>query len=44
MTRNHLLKLSTRPLAADHPSVWRMSMTILGLAFGAPVKRRENQE
>ncbi|WP_343794341.1 hypothetical protein [Brevundimonas kwangchunensis] len=41
MTRNHLLRLSTRPTTASRPSVWRMTMDVLGQAFGVrPETRR----
>ncbi|WP_292086957.1 hypothetical protein [Brevundimonas sp.] len=43
MTRNHLLKLSARPSPASQPSVWRMTMDVLGLAFGVPANRREDR-
>lgn len=36
MTRNHLLILSMQPRPSAGPSVWRMTMTVLGAAFGAP--------
>ncbi|MFN3559996.1 MAG: hypothetical protein ACK4UQ_12005 [Brevundimonas sp.] len=41
MTRNHLLKLSVRPRPAAQPTVWRMTMDLLGQAFGVPASRRE---
>ena len=41
MTRNHLLRLSTRALPANQLVVWRMTMDLLGLAFGAAPSRRE---
>ena len=43
MTRNHLFKLSTRRGPAGRPSVWRMTMDVLGQAFGAPTGRREDR-
>lgn len=36
MTRNHLLTLSTKPRPAMQRSVWRMTLGVLGQAFGAP--------
>lgn len=41
MTRNHLLKLTLRRQPAEPVSVWRMTMDVLGAAFGAPSGRRE---
>lgn len=41
MTRNHLLKLTLRPRPVGEVSVWRMTMDVLGVAFGAPSSRRE---
>ena len=45
MTRNYLLILSMRPhpatLAEARPGVWRMTMALLGRAFGVPAARRE---
>lgn len=35
MTRNHLLSLSLRRPSA-RPGVWRMTLNLIGLAFGAP--------
>ena len=43
MTRNHLLKLSARPVPPSQPSVWRMTIDMLDLTFGAPANRRENR-
>jgi hypothetical protein len=43
MTRNHLLKLSTRSSPVGQPGVWRMTMNLLGMAFGAPVSRGEDR-
>jgi hypothetical protein len=37
MTRNHLLLRTLRP--SPGASVWRMTMTVLGAAFGAPRRR-----
>ncbi|WP_291538664.1 hypothetical protein [Brevundimonas sp.] len=34
MTRNHMLKLSLQPRST--PSVWRMTLDLIGQAFGAP--------
>lgn len=40
MTRNHLLKLSLQ--SCPERSVWRMTMDLVGQAFGArPVQGRE---
>jgi hypothetical protein len=36
MTRNHLLSLSTKPRPPGAPGVWRMTMDLLGQAFGVP--------
>ena len=43
MTRNHLLKLSTRTRLTTRPTVWGMTMDVLGQAFGVPGKRREDR-
>ena len=41
MTRNNLLSAYTRPTTTSRPSVWRMTMGVLGQAFGArPETRR----
>ncbi|GAA0650192.1 hypothetical protein [Brevundimonas lenta] len=34
MTRNHLLKLTLQPRRAER-SVWRMTLDVIGQAFGA---------
>ena len=48
MSRNHLLILSTRPRPsanpATNPGVWRMTMDVLGQAFGVPAARQEPQQ
>ncbi len=40
MTRNHLLIQSMEPHRPAGPSVWRMTMALLGYAFGAPRQER----
>lgn len=35
MTRNYILKLSLQPRST--PSVWRMTLDLIGQAFGAPL-------
>lgn len=43
MTRNHLLILSMQPRPPTQRSVWRMTMDVLGQAFGAPAERPERR-
>ncbi len=41
MTRNHLLIASMKPRPPAERSVWRMTMELLGYAFGAASVRPE---
>lgn len=41
MTRNHLLILSMKPRPPAQGGVWRMTLDVLGQAFGAPAVRSE---
>lgn len=43
MTRNHLLIQSTRPRPEGQRSVWRMTLDLIGLAFGAAPEGSERR-
>lgn len=43
MTRNRLLILSMKPRPPAGRSVWRMTLEVLGQAFGAPAVRPERR-
>lgn len=43
MTRNHLLILSMNARPPAGRSVWRMTLDVLGQAFGAPAARPERR-
>lgn len=43
MTRNHLLVLSMKPCSPTKYGVWRMTLDLLGQAFGAPTARPERR-
>lgn len=43
MNRNHLLLLSMKPHPPAPRTVWRMTMDVLGQAFGVPADRQERR-
>lgn len=43
VTRNHLLILSMKPRSPAQRSVWRMTLDVLGQAFGAPAEHPERR-